>query len=342
MASTSTPTQMKAQFLEAFGSPYEYKTVPVPEFSSENDILVKVDAAGYCHTDAMLTEGLLSPGQPNSLPHIGSHEFAGTIIALSPSPSEAAKALPIGTRIGVPGRGFHVCGSCFECKDPNNDTVGYSNYCPYSFKNGLSRDGGFSEYAVVDARQVALLPDDMSAVQAAPLMCAGVTIYNALKRCCLSRGQRVAIIGAGGGLGHLGLQFADAMGLRTIGVDAADGPLKVAKSLGTSATIVDARSFPVEDLVEQVGKEDTIADQANKGVDAVIILAESQASFNYGVKLLRNHGLCVVLSIQEKGFQVSSWDLVYRDISVVGSMLGTKIITSGDGRSRRKAQRKGY
>lgn len=95
--------------------------------------------------------------------------------------------------------------------------------------------------------------------------------------------------------GHLGLQFADAMGLKVTGVDAADGPLKLAKSLGTEATIVDARTTPADDVVESVGKEDGKQDRADMGLDAVIILPESQASFDYGVKLLRNHGICVVV-----------------------------------------------
>lgn len=264
------------------------------------------------------------PPNPPSFPHIGSHEFAGTVVALSSSPSDAAKAYPVGTRLGIPGRGFRVCGSCFECKNPNNDYVGYSYRCPNGFSNGLSKDGGFSEYALVDARQVAVLPDNMTAVTAAPLMCAGVTIYNALKRCELSSGQRVGLIGAGGGLGNLGLQFAEAMGLRTIGVDAADGPLELAKSLGTKATIIDARSTPAGDAAQKLGKEDNKSDRADMGVDAVIILPESQAGFDYGVQLLRNHGICVVVSFPENGFQVSARDLVFRDISVVGTMLGTR------------------
>jgi propanol-preferring alcohol dehydrogenase len=264
----------------------------------------------------------MKPNPPN-FPHVGSHEFAGTVIAQSKTPSKTAFSYPIGTRVGVPGRGYHVCGTCFECKSNNNDYQGYSNFCGKGLSNGLSKNGGFSQYAVVDARQVALLPDGMSAVNAAPLMCAGVTIYRALKRCHLESGQRVGIMGAGGGLGHLGLQFADAMGLRVTGVDAADGPLQLAKSLETKASIVDARSTSAEDIVQQISKEDNTPDRANMGLDAVIILPESQASLDYGVKLLKNHGVCVVVSFPENGFQVSARDLVFRDISVVGTLLGT-------------------
>lgn len=113
------------------------------------------------------------------------------------------------------------------------------------------------------------------------------------------------------------------MGLKVMGVDAADGPLKLAKSLGTNATIVDARSTPAEDVVQQVGKEDKKQDRADMGLDAVIILPESQISFDYGVSLLRNHGVCVVVSFPEAGFHVSARDLVFRDIQVIGSLLGS-------------------
>ncbi|KAF4550835.1 Zinc-binding dehydrogenase-like protein 1 [Elsinoe fawcettii] len=197
---------------------------------------------------------------------------------------------------------------------------------PKGGSNGLSKDGGFAQYALVDARQCVILPDDLPAVDAAPLMRAGVTIYNAIKRCELKLGQRIGIVGCGGDLGHLGLQFADAMGLRVTGVDAADGPLQLARSLGTRADIVDARATPVEEVVLKIGAEDGKTDRADMGLDAVIILPESQISFEYGTKLLRNHSLCLVVSIPVNGFRVSAWDLVFRDITVRGTILGTNEI----------------
>ena len=288
---TQIPDQMQAQVLEEYNKPYTYKSLPVPKIASEHDILVKVDAASYCHTDAVMASGQMKPN-PRYFPHVGSHEYAGTVVAVADSPSEAAKAFSIGTRVGVPGRGYGICGTCFECKNPDEDYPGFSNKCVNGKSNGLSKDGGFAQYSVVDARQLTALPDSMSSLDAAPLMCAGVTIYKALKRCKPTPGKRVGIVGCGGGLGHLGLQFADAMDLRVTGVDAADGPLKLAKSLNTRATIVDARSSPAEEIVRQIGKEDKIEDSGNMGLDAVIILPESQKSFDYGVKLLRDHGVC--------------------------------------------------
>ncbi|GAB1313778.1 Alcohol dehydrogenase [Madurella fahalii] len=327
------PSQMRAQFLDAFNAPYNLRLVPLPTFSPEiypHDILVKVDAASYCHTDAVLAAGKLPPFPP-SFPHIGCHEFAGTVI-LSSSTSASSKFKP-GDRVGIPGRALHPCGTCFECagddvrnQDPDADPTGYSVYCPHAANNGISAPGGFGEYAVVDGRQVAPLPDAMSAVDAAVLMCAGVTIYAALKRCRLTPGQRVGIIGCGGGLGHLGLQFAAKMGLKLVGVDNADGPLDLARDVVKDfqgVRIVDARVKDAGTVAQEIGQEDGKKDRANMGLDAVIILPESQKAFDYGVALLRNHGKCVVVSFPEKGFHLSAWDLVFRDIAVVGSLVGS-------------------
>ncbi|KAL5322168.1 hypothetical protein ACEPPN_010138 [Leptodophora sp. 'Broadleaf-Isolate-01'] len=318
------PQVMRAQFLESFKTPYVLRTVPLPKPSSLYDLLIKVDASSYCHTDAVLSEGLMPPNPP-SFPHIGCHEFAGTILSVPPSDT-SAMTFKVGDKIGVPGRAFNPCGSCFECLDekgPDSDPTGYSVFCPNSGNNGLSRAGGFAEYAVVDARQVAPIPSSMTAVETAPLMCAGVTIYSALKRCQLQPGQRVGIVGCGGGLGHLGLQFASKMGLKVMGLDSADGALKLARELDTGARIVDVRTEQADNVVQEVGKEDGKKDSGDMGLDAVIILPESQKAFEYGVRLLKNHGKCVVVSFPEAGFHFSARDVVFRDISIVGSLVGS-------------------
>ncbi|KAL1610115.1 hypothetical protein SLS60_001780 [Paraconiothyrium brasiliense] len=320
------PETMQGQFLEDYKQPYQLRTVPVPKPSHPDDVLIKVDAASYCHTDYVLAQGQM-PGFPKSFPHVGCHEFAGTVISHSDRPSTEAARFEAGARVGVTGRAYHACRECFECqgsKDPvAEDEKGYSVHCTRAENNGISKDGGFAEYAVVDARQLAPIPDELSATDTAPLMCAGITIYAALKRCQLERGDRVAIMGAGGGLGHLGLQYGTKMGFRVLGVDAADGPLKLAKSLDTGARIVDARSEKAADIVQQVGAEDGKHDLGEKGVDAVIILPESQAAFDYGMTLLKSHRKCVIVSFPEAGFHISSRDIVFRDISIIGSLVGS-------------------
>lgn len=270
------------------------------------------------------------PGFPKAFPHVGSHEFAGTVVSLFETPSKHASDFKIGDKVGVPGRAFHACETCFECKgskDPmSQDKPGYSVYCAHAENNGLSRNGGFSEYAVVDARQLAPIPDGITAVETAPLMCAGITIYAALKRCTVQPGERVGIMGAGGGLGHLGLQYGVKMGYKVLGIDAADKPLALAKGLNTRARIVDARTEKAEDIVQQLGREDGKKDLGEMGLDAVIILPESQQAFDYGIKLLKTHGKCVVVSFPEDGFHISAWDVVFRDISIKGSLVGSNKI----------------
>ncbi|KAE8447528.1 hypothetical protein EG329_010658 [Mollisiaceae sp. DMI_Dod_QoI] len=326
MASTqpALPKLMKAQFLDDFKKPYELRSVSLPTPSSPHDLLIKVDAASYCHTDAVLADGLMPPNPP-TFPHVGCHEFAGTIVALPPGAGSTC-SFRIGDRIGVPGRGFHPCESCFEClsySDPESDAPGFSVYCPKAKNHGISADGGFREYAVVDERQVALIPEALDEVETAPLMCAGVTIYAAIKRCNLKPGQRLGIMGAGGGLGHLGLQFATKMGFKVYGMDNSEVALQLAGGLKTGARIVDVRTEDAADIVRQIGEEDGRTLRGEMGLDAVIILPESQKAFDYGVDLLRNHGKCVVVSFPDKGFHFSSHAVVFRDISILGSLVGS-------------------
>lgn len=330
--SFTQPKSMQAQYLEAYKEPYKLRLVPIPKPSEPHDILIRVDAASYCHTDYVLAEGQM-PGLPKSFPHIGCHEFAGTVVSHFKTPSKEASAFKIGARVGVPGRSFHACGDCFECRNERVDDPvamdegGYSVNCVSAENNGLSKDGGFAEYAVVDARQLAPIPDSLTAVDTAPLMCAGVTIYGALKKCRLKQGGRVGILGAGGGLGHLGLQYGVKMGYKVLGVEAADKPLKLAQNIGSRLDpqpyIVDARNKKAAEVVQDFGAQDGKKTVGEMGLDAVIVLPESQAAFDYGMALLKSHGTCVVVSFPEKGFHVNSRDIVFRDIRIIGSLVGS-------------------
>ena len=140
------PTSMQAQFLESYKTPYKLRTVSLPVPTTPHDVLIRVDAASYCHTDFVLAEGQM-PGLPNSFPHIGCHEFAGTVISHFESPSEKASYLKVGQRIGVPGRAFHACENCFECKNNRpkdaiaEDDEGYSVHCVDAENNGRCTTG---------------------------------------------------------------------------------------------------------------------------------------------------------------------------------------------------------
>ncbi|EWZ28952.1 chaperonin 10-like protein [Fusarium oxysporum Fo47] len=312
-----------AAVVEQFGKPYTFKQIPRPTEPEGKDILIKVLAASYCHTDAIFAAGLLS----QDLPRIGCHEFAGEVIALGPDVS-IHRGVAVGTRVGVPGRAYHPCGTCYECTHPGQDSMGYSPYCPRSGNLGLTRDGGFQEYCLVDSRQVAVLPESLSPTQAAPLMCAGLTIWSALQHEKVQKAQRVGIIGAGGGLGHIGVQFAAHLGKDVLAIDATDQAIdlinKVKNNLGEAGKrvyIADARKED-SDVLEAMIQPASDAPPSEVGLDAVILLPESQKAFDAGMKLLRNHGTMVVVSFPSGKLQVSAHDLVFRDIAVVGSLVG--------------------
>ena len=263
------------------------------------------------------------------LPRIGSHEFAGEVVAVGPAVSSNL-GLAVGTRVGIPGRSYRPCGTCAECRRNDGDAEGYSVYCPNALNLGLTADGGFQEYAHVDSRQVVLIPNGMEPREVAPLMCAGVTIWAAIERAgdgvLEGNGRWIAISGAGGGLGHLGVQFAVKLGWKVVAVDAADKPMellaKVTMDLGLGSgevMTVDARTETANVVKGRAGGGEL---DGEKGVDAVLILPESQNALDYGTSLLKNHGTCVVVSFPEKGFHISARDLVFRDIKFVGSLVG--------------------
>ncbi|KAB8228885.1 chaperonin 10-like protein [Aspergillus alliaceus] len=164
---------MRAQVLKAFNTPYVLKTLLKLAEPTGQDILVNVKAASYCHTDAVFASGAMW----QDLPRVGSHEFAGEIVAMGPDvPPELG--LKVGAGVGVPGRAFHPCGSCYQCNNNDGDPDKYGVYCTKAGNLGLSRDGGFQEFCITDSRQVAPIPSNMTAVETAPLMCAGLTIWS--------------------------------------------------------------------------------------------------------------------------------------------------------------------
>ncbi|KAJ4290826.1 hypothetical protein N0V90_010021 [Kalmusia sp. IMI 367209] len=323
MNKSELPTTMKAWLLEQFNTPYRLREQPVPEIADLNDLLIRVEACSYCHTDAVVASGTVI--QP-PLPHVGCHEYAGTIVGL-PIGTEECNGYKLGDRIAVSGRGNHVCGKCRECQSPSGplpDDTGFSVFCTLSGAGlGVDRPGGFREYAVVDSRQVARIPQGLAAVEVAPLMCAGLTVYAALKKCELGPGARVGIMGCGGGLGHLGLQFATKMGFRTAGIDVAPRALNLARELGTGAMIIDATKEKAKDVRQKMGKEDGWSLPSEMGLDAVLILPESQEGFDYGMDLVRDGGRAVLLSFPPDGFRISAADLVFRRIRLEGSLIGS-------------------
>jgi D-arabinose 1-dehydrogenase-like Zn-dependent alcohol dehydrogenase len=312
---------MQAQVLHAFNTPYELCTLPTLGSPTGADIVIRVHAAGYCHTDSVFASGAMA----QNLPLIGSHEFAGEVVSLGPDVSPANQTkLRVGTRVASFGRAYRPCGVCALCKPGDGgdgDEEGYSSFCPKAGNLGLTRNGGFAEFALADSRQVAVIPSPLSFVETAPLMCAGYTIYAAFQKLHLPKGARVGIVGCGGGLGHLGLQFGAAMGYQMIGIDNADASLKLARDLDTGAAIFDAREIEPEDVLTQIDGGE-VREQLLRGLEAVFILPESQRAFDYGFKLLGRDGICMVISFPKEGFRFSARDVVFRGIKIMGLIPG--------------------
>jgi D-arabinose 1-dehydrogenase-like Zn-dependent alcohol dehydrogenase len=326
------PSTMKAQVIHAFSSPYNFEDIPFPGPPQGLEVLIRVGAASYCHTDAIFASGKFG----GNLPMVSSHEFAGTIVALGPDVAQFNNTnegnltkLEIGTRVGVAPRPFNPCGKCWECRNAPEDQKGvddgvkFSLRCPQASTLGINARGGFAEYAIVDCRQVVTLPDSISFLDAAPLMCAGYTMFSAFKKGDFKPGSRLGIVGCGGGLGHVGLQFGAALGYEMVGIDAQDGPLQLAKDLETGAKIFDARVTEPQDVLEAID-DGAVKDPRERGVDAVMILPETQKAFEFGMKILRYHGTCMMISTPAEGFHVSSHDVVLRDIKIVGVLPGRK------------------
>ena len=273
------------------------------------------------------------------LPRIGSHEFAGVIESFGPEAEKVAeeRGFTKGDLVGVPGRAFDPCGKCGECVNNDGDMSGYGVWCIRAGNLGLTRDGGFQEWCLVDARQVAKVPGEggMVATEIAPLMCAGVTVWNALEAAGVKtegegngQGKFVAILGAGGGLGHLGVQFAARLGWNVVAVDTtpAMGILQdVVVKLGDDGKrvyAVDALKESVEDVRKRIFGAAEQGLEGEKGCDSSIILPESQSAFDFGMGVLKNHGTCVAVSFPKDGWKFKPADLVFRHIKLVGVLVG--------------------
>ncbi|KAF7919449.1 uncharacterized protein EAE98_009289 [Botrytis deweyae] len=305
MSFEGVPDKMLAAQVVEFNKPYKIHYIPTPRGPlHEHDILVRVAAASLCHTDGMVTEGIMG----TSLPCIASHEGAGTIVAIGSSVS----GFKPGDRI-LCSLNYHRCGVCTDCTGPEHE----QHYCASSGGYlGIHRDGSFAEYEVVDGRECSLLPDNLSFESAAPLACAGITIWGGLVRAGLKAGEWIAIVGAGGGLGHLGVQFAKALGLNVIAVDARDEALQLAKDCGADV-LVDARqekSKVVEDAQKVTG---------GLGADSTLNVSDHESAAATAVAVTKRHGTMIQIAQPEK-ISVPFEDVIFRDIRIHGSLVGSQ------------------
>ncbi|RTL64662.1 MAG: zinc-dependent alcohol dehydrogenase, partial [Hyphomicrobiales bacterium] len=289
---------MKAAVVRELGKPLVIDEVAVPEVG-EGQILMKVEASGVCHTDLHAARGDW-PVKPNP-PFIPGHEGAGYVAAVG----KGVKAVKEGDRIGVPW--LHTaCGHCAHCR------TGWETLCHEQQNTGYSVNGGFAEYVLADPLYVGHLPKAVEFGAAAPVLCAGVTVYKGLKETEARPGEWVAISGVGG-LGHMAVQYAKAMGLHVAAVDVRDDALTLAKSIGADLTINPAKEDAAQVLQEKIG-----------GVHGVLVTAVSNAAFSQAVGMVRRRGTVSLVGLPPGTFDISIFNVVLNRITIRGSIVGTR------------------
>ncbi|KZF26883.1 GroES-like protein [Xylona heveae TC161] len=298
------PKDMRAARLVEFNKPYELQMIPTPRELGKHDLLVKVAVASLCHTDSMVQAGYAL----SQVPLVASHEGTGTVVALG----SEVKDFTVGDRV-LCSLVYGACGECADCSAPE----GYRQYCSQKAFLGVTQDGFFAEYARIDARESCRLPDRLSFISAAPLACAGITVWRGVVQARLREGQWLAIMGAGGGLGHLGIQFAKARGLSVVAIDARDKGLELCRSAGADL-VVDARSG-LDKVVQEVHE----ATKGAGGVDATVNVTDAPNAAAMSCAVTRMHGRVIQIA-QPDQVSVPFLEIIIRDIHIEGSLLASQ------------------
>lgn len=290
--------QMKVAVVHGFEEPLKLEDRNIPD-PGPGEAVFKVEASGLCHTDIHAAHGDW-PVKP-TLPFVPGHEGVGRIVAVG----DGVDNLSIGDRVAMPWLGY-ACGECEYC------VTGWETLCKFQKNTGYSIDGAYGEHAKGYAEYLVKVPEGVSSLDAAPLTCAGVTTYKAVKMAEVGPGDLVAVFGVGG-LGHLGLQYARVAGAEVVAVDLVDERLKTARELGA-------------DHVLNPKKQDVVAEiQKLGGADAVIATAVSPKAFEQGYQSLKRGGTIVFVGLPEDNYvQLPIFETVLNGIRVIGSIVGTR------------------
>ncbi|CAK7892506.1 alcohol dehydrogenase 1 [[Candida] anglica] len=302
----SIPKTQKAIIFETNGGPLQYKDIPVPT-PKANEILINVKYSGVCHTDLHAWKG--DWPLDTKLPLVGGHEGAGVVVALG----ENVKGWEIGDLAGIKWLNGS-CMSCEYCQKANESN------CASADLSGYTHDGSFQQFATADAIQAARIPKGTDLAQVSPILCAGITVYKALKTANLSAGEWVAISGAGGGLGSLAVQYATAMGYRVLAIDGGDEKGAFVKSLGAEVFVDFTKS---KDIVKD------IVAATNGGPHGVINVSVSEAAVSQSVQYVRSCGTVVLVGLPAGAKVIAPvFDSVVKSISIKGSYVGNRADTA--------------
>nr|WP_239589543.1 alcohol dehydrogenase AdhP [Metabacillus crassostreae] len=291
-------SRVKAAVVNEFKQSLAIKEIDVPQLE-HGEVLVKIKACGVCHTDLHAAHGDW-PVKPK-LPLVPGHEGVGIVTEVG----EGVTHIKIGDRVGVPWL-YSACGQCEYCLS------GKETLCESQQNSGYSVDGGYAEYCKADANYIVKIPDQLTYEEAAPIFCAGVTTYKALKVSGVKPGEWVAIYGVGG-LGHVAVQYAKAMGMNVVAVDLGEEKLQLAKELGADLVV-----NPIEEDPDQFIKART------NGVHGAVVTAVSKPAFQAAFQSVRRGGTCVLVGLPPEEMPIPIFDTVLGGISIIGSIVGTR------------------
>jgi propanol-preferring alcohol dehydrogenase len=290
---------MKAAVCHAFGKPLTIEEVPIPQ-PKPHEILIKVQACSVCHTDLHAISGDW-PVKPK-LPFIPGHEGAGVVAAVGPEVDFVKE----GDRVGVPWL-YSSCGHCDYCM------AGWETLCKGQKNTGYSVNGAFAEYVVADPTFVGHLPDSVGFAEISPVLCAGVTVYKGLKETEAKPGQWVVISGCGG-LGHVAIQYAVALGLHVAAVDVDDMHLDLARKVGATVTVNARQVDPVAAIQKEIG-----------GAHGVLVTAPFPKAFEQAMGMVRRGGTVALNGLPPGSFPLNIFDMVMNGTTVRGSIVGTRL-----------------
>jgi len=291
---------MKAAVLHAFKMPLTIEEVPRPE-PSEDDVLIEVEVCGVCHSDLHVADGDWTQfASIVKKPLILGHEIVGRVVARG----SAVQSVQVGERVGVPWLQW-TCGQCEFCREGNE------NLCVRQRITGVMVDGGYAEFAKAPASYVVKIPNNLPSEQAAPLLCAGVTVHRALKQAKVRAGQRLAVFGVGG-LGHLAVQIGRAAGAEVVAVDIAEEKLALAKSLGAARTL----NATTNDVVKELRR--------SGGVHVAIVTSGSKSAYDMAFYCVRPSGTLLVVGLPAQEISFPPILMAAAEIQIKASAVGTR------------------
>ena len=291
---------MKAAVLREFKSPLSMEEVAKPTLAPD-EVLIEVHACGVCHSDLHVADGDWPQIVPiTKKPLILGHEIAGRVAEVG----EQVSDLRVGDRVGLPWVHW-TCGVCEFCRDGNE------NLCSKQKITGVTVDGGYAEFVKAPATHATKIPDELSFVDAAPLFCAGVTVYRALRHAKLMPGQRLAIFGVGG-LGHLAVQIGVGLGAAVTAIDISDDKLTQARALGASTTL-NATTINVVKESRRTGS-----------AHVVLVTSAAKAAYDSAFPCVRPTGTLLVVGLPSENICFPPILMAATEVRIQASSVGTR------------------